>query len=313
MGKLNSLNEPSKIVSFGAKSMAEKTIESKKSCIWMDAGVLQFKFCDSDYDCQSCDFDRAMTEAAVKQLARRKQAGGPTAPAGKTVPWENKMRQRFGESRGCQFMQSELCHQCSFDELLEEQFEFFLAPEKPRVHEVFGIKVSTSNFLHRGHTWVALENAGRVRLGLDDFSQKVFGPATKITVPKIGQRIKANEPFLTISRHRKKAHVLAPLDGVIEAVNPQVRKKPELAHVDPYGEGWLFIVTPSNLKGDLEKMLFGQCNIAWIEGETHRLLGMMKAEAGANLPLGGALIDDVFGNFPRLGWARLVQEFLHTQ
>ncbi len=292
--------------------MAEKVIETKKSCIWMDAGVIQFKLCDSDFDCQSCEFDRAMTESASKHLIRRQLAEKPAAPGAKTFPWENKMRQRFGESRECQFMESNLCHQCSFDELLEEQFDFFLAPEKPQVHEVFGIQVPISNFLHRGHTWVALENAGRVRLGLDDFSQKVFGAATRIGLPKIGQRLKADEPFLTISRDRKKAQILAPLDGVIEAVNPQVRKAPGLAHDDPYGEGWLFIVTPSNLKGDLEKMLFGQCNIAWIESETHRLLGMLQAEAGATLPSGGTLIDDVFGSFPKLGWARLVHEFLHT-
>ena len=51
--------------------MAEKIIESKKHCIWMDAGVVQFKFCDSDFDCLSCQFDRAMTEAATKHQARR--------------------------------------------------------------------------------------------------------------------------------------------------------------------------------------------------------------------------------------------------
>jgi hypothetical protein len=51
--------------------MAEKVIESKKSCIWMDAGVVQFKLCDSDFDCLSCQFDRAMTEAATKHQARR--------------------------------------------------------------------------------------------------------------------------------------------------------------------------------------------------------------------------------------------------
>ena len=123
--------------------MAEKVMESKKTCIWVDAGVIQFKLCDSDYDCQSCEFDRAMTESAAKQLARRQLAGKPPAQKAKTVPWENKMRQRFGESRQCQFIQSDLCHQCSFDELLEEQFDFFLAPEKPQVHEVFGIQVPT--------------------------------------------------------------------------------------------------------------------------------------------------------------------------
>ncbi len=51
--------------------MAEKVIESKKRCIWMDAGVIQFKLCDSDFDCLSCEFDRAMTESATKHQARR--------------------------------------------------------------------------------------------------------------------------------------------------------------------------------------------------------------------------------------------------
>ncbi len=293
--------------------MAGKMIEDKKTCIWMDAGVIQFKLCDSDYDCLSCEFDRAMTESAVKQLARRReQAGKSASPAVKTVPWENKLHQRFGERRKCQFIQSNLCHQCSFDELLEEQFDFFLAPEKPRLHEVFGIKVPISNFLHRGHTWVSLESTGRVRLGMDDFSQKVLGPATTITLPKVGERIIADEPCLTLARQGKKAEVLAPLDGVIEAVNPRVGQRPRLVHDAPYGEGWLFMVAPTNLKGDLESMLFGHCNIAWISSEIHRLLGMLQAGNGATLPSGGTVIDDVFGNYPEVGWERLVHEFLHT-
>jgi glycine cleavage system H lipoate-binding protein len=292
--------------------MPEKIIESKKRCIWMDAGVIQFKLCDSDFDCLSCQFDRAMTESATQQLARRQLAEKPAPQQVKTVPWEKKMRQRFGERRKCQFMKSNLCHQCSFDELLEEQFDFFLAPEKPRVHEVFGIQVPLSSFLHRGHTWVALENAGRVRLGLDDFCQKVLGPADRISLPQVGEEIHDDQVALTLSRQGNKAPVLAPLNGVIEAVNPKVRHRPSLAHNDPFGEGWLFIVTPSNLKGDLEKMLFGQCNIAWTECEINKLLGMMQTAPGETLPSGGALMDDVYGNYPQLGWNRLVHEFLHT-
>ena len=173
--------------------MAEKIIESKKRCIWMDAGVVQFKLCDKDFDCRSCRFDRAMTESATQQVEQRQ--AGPAAQKAEALAWENKMHQRFGERRNCPLMKSNLCHQCSFDELLEEQFDFFLAPEKIRAHEIFGIQVATSNFLHRGHTWVALESADRVRIGLDDFLQKVLGPTTKINLPKSGQSIKANTPF----------------------------------------------------------------------------------------------------------------------
>ena len=117
---------------------------------------------------------------------------------------------------------------------------------------------------------------------------------------------------LTLARRGKEAAVLAPLDGIIEAVNPKVRQRPGLAHDDPYGEGWLFVVTPTNLKPDLENMLFGQRNVAWIENESVKLLGMLESSAGVTLPSGGTIIDDVYGHYPQLAWERLVQEFLHT-
>jgi glycine cleavage system H lipoate-binding protein len=290
--------------------MAEKIIESKKRCIWMDAGVVQFKLCDKDFDCLSCQFDRAMTESATQQVEQRQ--AGPEAQKAAALAWENKMHQRFGERRNCPLMKSNLCHQCSFDELLEEQFDFFLAPEKIRVHEIFGIQVATSNFLHRGHTWVALESADRVRIGLDDFLQKVLGPTTKINLPKSGQSIKANTPFLTLGRQRQKAKVLSPINGIIEAVNPKIGKKNDITQKDPYGEGWLFLAKSSNLKRDLGEMLFGQCNIAWTESEIIKLLGMLELAPGMILPTGGELINDVYGNYPQLGWERLVHEFLHS-
>jgi glycine cleavage system H lipoate-binding protein len=292
--------------------MATNIIEEKKPCIWMEAGVIDFKICNHDFDCLSCDFDRVMSETAAQHLASRPGGGAAASRQADRPPWEGKMRQRFKGQQKCQLMQTRHCHECSFDELLEEQFDLFLAPERPRVQEVFGITVPTSDFLHRGHTWVALENAGRVRIGLDDFSQRILGPPDKISLPDPGTEIHADEVALTLSRRGKKAPVLAPLHGVIEAVNPQVRQRPGLIHDDPYGEGWLFVVTPSHLKADLEKMIFGQCNVAWIDHESHRLLGMLEAAAGVTLPSGGVIIEDVFGAYPKLGWKRLVQEFLQS-
>ncbi len=292
--------------------MVKRVDEGKKPCIWMEAGVIDFKICNRDFDCTNCEFDQAMTETAARNLALRKIDQPRQRQKDLGVSWEAKMWQRFGEQHKCRLMKTHLCHECSFDELLEEQFDFFLAPERPKVQEVFGIAVPTSDFLHRGHTWVALENAGRVRIGLDDFSQKVLGPSDKIRLPEVGAKIRADETVLLMSRRKKEAAVLAPLEGVIEAVNPKVRKNPALIHDDPYGEGWLFLATPGNLKPDLEKMLFGQCNVSWIESEAHRLLGLLESAAGVTLPSGGAIIDDVYGHYPQLGWERLVQEFLHS-
>ncbi len=296
--------------------MVSNVNEGKKPCIWMDAGVIDFKLCDHDFDCATCEFDRAMTETAASHLARRqavapaagRKAGAFLRPEKKRPPFRLKKCRHIASGT----VPAYLCRECSFEQLLEDQAELLAAPDRPKVQQVFGFAVPTTSYLHRGHTWAALENTGRVRIGLDDFSQKVLGPADKMKLPGPGQEFHRDAAGLTLMRQGQKAAVLAPLDGIIEAVNPKVRHSPGLVHDDPYGEGWLFVVTPTNLKPDLEHLLFGQRNVSWIENESHRLLGLLESSLGVTLPSGGTIIDDVYGHYPQLGWEQLVQEFLHT-
>ncbi len=181
-----------------------------------------------------------------------------------------------------------------------------------QLEEVFGIKVPPSRYLHRGHTWVALENGGRVRLGMDDFSQKVLGPGDEIRLPLIGEEIRHDQAALALFRQGKKAAVLAPLDGIIEAVNPKVLARPGLAHDDPYGEGWLMVVAATNLKSDLKNLVSGEGKGPWLEEESLRLLAMLEPSVGAALQSDRTIIDDVYGQYPELGWERLAKEFLRS-
>ena len=50
-------------------------------------------------------------------------------------------------------------------------------------------------------------------------------------------------------------------------------------------------------------------NTAWIDHESHRLLSLMDTAIGVTLPDGGAIVDDVYGHYPDLGWRPLVQDF----
>jgi glycine cleavage system H protein len=40
----------------------------------------------------------------------------------------------------------------------------------------------------------------------------------------------------------------APLSGKIEAYNQELNNNVQLINTDPYGEGWIFRITPSNLE-----------------------------------------------------------------
>ena len=274
--------------------MMDQVTDGKKPCIWMEAGVVDFKLCHHCFDCATCEFDRAMTAVAAQDLTLREACELLMDQPDRISPLRKKMRQR------------------SFEQLLEDQSECYASLDRPLVKDVFGFAVPASFYLHRGHTWVALETCGRVRLGLDDFSQKVLGPIDEIRLPSPGEKFQRDRVGLNLVRQGKKAAVLAPLDGIIEVVNPKVRQSPGLAHDDPYGQGWMCVVTPTNLKPDLENLLFGQRNVAWIESEAHKLLGMLESSAGATLPSGGIIIDEIYGRYPKLGWKRLVRNFLRT-
>jgi glycine cleavage system H lipoate-binding protein len=182
-----------------------------------------------------------------------------------------------------------------------------------RMAEVFGFQVPTSDYyLHRGHAWAVLEDTGLVKVGMDDFSQKVLGPAEEVKMPPVGGVYYQDHICLALFRQGKKASYLAPVDGAIAAVNPQVLDNPRLIHDDPYGEGWLYKVEPTNLRRNLDNLFSGEGNVEWIFQESHRLMNFMETEVGVTVPDGGSFVDDVFGHYPQLGWRPLVQGFFLT-
>lgn len=181
----------------------------------------------------------------------------------------------------------------------------------PRFVEVFGFQVPVDTYyIHRGHAWVKIEDDGQVRVGLDDFAQKVFGPADEVELPRRGDIYFQSHVCLALVRGGRRAKVLAPVDGLVEDINLQVQSQPGLINQDPYGAGWLYRLRPINLKYNLSNLQYGETTLAWIESEAHRLLGMLESDVGVTLPDGGAIIEDVYGHFPALAWRRLVQEFL---
>jgi glycine cleavage system H lipoate-binding protein len=179
--------------------------------------------------------------------------------------------------------------------------------------EVFGFQVPTSDYyLHRGHAWAVVEDPGMVRVGMDDFSQKVLGAAEEIKIPAVGMVYYQDHICMAMVRQGRKASFLAPVDGAIAAVNPKVQENPRLIHDDPYGEGWLLKIMPTNLQPNLGNLFSGEANADWIYQESHRLMNLMETEVGVTVPDGGTFIDDVFSHYPQLGWRPLVQQFLLT-
>jgi glycine cleavage system H protein len=86
----------------------------------------------------------------------------------------------------------------------------------------------------------------RVRVGLTDFLQQKSGDIAFVDVKPPGTPLTANGELAAIETIKVDLVVPAPLAGTIVAVNPALADRPELVNRDPYGEGWLAEIEPSN-------------------------------------------------------------------
>lgn len=285
--------------------------DTENQCIWMKAGVVNFKMCDNAYDCTSCAFDKAMG---------RKVEQKPTA----LVSWRDVKRSRPYSRRECRHMLTGRvqfkfcanhyeCRTCEFDQLLDQE-DLSSVASPIHLSRISGFSVADGYYYHQGHGWARIEHGGFVRLGMDDFALRLLGKPTAIDLPDIGARIKQSEKGWSIHREQKSAEMLSPINGVVMAVNHGVMRRPDLAGKDPFGQGWLIIVDPrGGLKHHVKKLLFEKKAQSWLNAEVKKLEQMVMSVYGVPLAAaGGEIVEDIFGNLSHLRWEDLVHEFLRT-
>ena len=111
-------------------------------------------------------------------------------------------------------------------------------------------------------TWVKIEN-GKARIGITDYAQKQLREIVFAELPEVGDEIVKGEPFGTVESVKSVSDLVAPLSGKIEEVNEEVVDNPQVINEDPYGEGWLILISPSNLEDDLKTLMSFEESVEW--------------------------------------------------
>lgn len=285
-------------------------------CVWMRAGVINLRLCDYDYDCYHCPFDEAMKNALGEMAGPKKKE--------RAANWAKHLKKRYkiAATPCIHFLSGRIaspeecsgnykCHHCSVHELLDKE-SHLETPIKEKYTNVSGHKIKDDYFYHFGHSWVNIELFQRVRVGIDDFISKILGPMDAINLPPVGTPMKQGEIGCILTRKDKKAAMQSPMSGTVYAVNDKVKKNPELTHDDPYHDGWLYILDADNIKPELAGLYSDKECFQWMEKESQNLLDLMGPRYEQLAATGGEPIDDVSGNFPEIGWDRLVRRFLYT-
>lgn len=94
------------------------------------------------------------------------------------------------------------------------------------------------------HEFVRVEGE-LARIGVSAFAVDQLGDIVFVELPEVGARLSQGSSFGTVESVKAVEELLAPISGVIEARNEAVLASPEELQNDPYGEGWLLLVRPS--------------------------------------------------------------------
>lgn len=108
------------------------------------------------------------------------------------------------------------------------------------------------------HEWVRVEGE-RAYVGITDYAQHQLGDVVFVELPEQGRQVRQGESFSVVESVKAVSDIYAPLSGSVVEVNNALADAPEKVNQDPYGAGWIAVLTiddPSELAALLDSAAY---------------------------------------------------------
>ena len=103
------------------------------------------------------------------------------------------------------------------------------------------------------HEWVRIE-AGNARVGITDYAQDALGDVVFVEVPAMGSTVEIGGSLGEVESTKSVSDLFVPLSGEVIEVNEALDSSPGKLNDDPYGEGWLCVISISD-DSEIDRLL----------------------------------------------------------
>jgi glycine cleavage system H protein len=138
----------------------------------------------------------------------------------------------------------------------------------------FTFRIATDRWYTREGVW-ALPEVDRVRIGLSDFLQQRSGDIAFAEIKPIGMTLAAGDEIASIETIKVNVALASPVSGQVLEVNPLLSTAPEAINQDPYGAGWLAVISASDWDTVRARLLDAA---AYFDVIKHEAEGEMKGQ-----------------------------------
>ena len=118
----------------------------------------------------------------------------------------------------------------------------------------------------KDHEW-ARQKGARVVVGITDFAQDQLGDVVFVELPAVGDEVKKGESFGVVESTKAVSELFAPVSGKVVEVNSPLADAPETINEDPYEEGWMIAIEPSDPK-EVTELLDARAYRAYVDEQS---------------------------------------------
>ena len=115
----------------------------------------------------------------------------------------------------------------------------------------------------REHEWARKKGANFV-IGITEFAQDQLGDVVFVELPSVGDPVKKGESFGVVESTKAVSELFAPVSWKVVEVNDPLSDAPETINEDPYEEGWMITIQPSD-PSELDQLMDAKAYKAFVE------------------------------------------------
>ena len=104
------------------------------------------------------------------------------------------------------------------------------------------------------HEWARQESDGTVTVGISDHAQELLGDVVFVDLPDVDDEVSAGDEIAVVESVKAASDIYAPISGTIIEINEVLENAPETINNDPYNDGWIFKIKPSD-ESELDNLL----------------------------------------------------------
>jgi len=133
--------------------------------------------------------------------------------------------------------------------------------------QLFACSRALSMYYTQFHEWVTVEGS-KCKVGITDYAQSALGDVVYVQLPDVGEEFEKEEEMASVESVKAVGEIMAPVGGIVTAVNEKLDSEPGTINTHPESEAWMVEMEISDT-AELDELMDRSAYDTFLETDDH--------------------------------------------